>query len=157
MRPLLEYGSIIWSPYTLSEINDIEKIQHKFLRFIFFSRGGNLRENNYFVDYNNLMEMLNLETLELRRLKKDLIFLYKVLHGMTNTPELLQLFPLNIPSHLTRHFNLFHTDHHQRHYLYNNPIDRLKRLANNNDIDIFNCKLRDLKKLTNIKKTSLTA
>ncbi|KAK2579096.1 hypothetical protein KPH14_008495 [Odynerus spinipes] len=30
--PVLEYGSVIWSPYFSSHRNDIEAVQHKFLR-----------------------------------------------------------------------------------------------------------------------------
>lgn len=39
IRPLLEYGVIIWRPFTKRNIEQLEKIQKKALRFIYYSYG----------------------------------------------------------------------------------------------------------------------
>jgi hypothetical protein len=34
IRSILEYGSIVWSPYTACDIKKIESIQHRFLNMV---------------------------------------------------------------------------------------------------------------------------
>ncbi|KAL4154600.1 hypothetical protein QTP88_000457 [Uroleucon formosanum] len=36
VRPILEYGSVVWDPYTVSDINQLERVQLRFLRFCCF-------------------------------------------------------------------------------------------------------------------------
>ena len=74
IRPTLEYASVVWSPYKLKHINAIEKIQRHFTRRI-----PHLRD----LSYGERLAIINLETLELRRLKADLTMYYKILHGLT--------------------------------------------------------------------------
>lgn len=65
IRPKLEYACIVWDPYTKTNINSLERIQRKAVRFIFnkFSRCDSPTE---------LMKINNLEPLELRRKNRDL-------------------------------------------------------------------------------------
>ncbi len=80
IRPTLEYASNIWSPYKLKHIRALEKIQRHFTRRI-----PVLRE----LPYAERLARINLETLELRRLKCDLVMYYKIQHNLTGlTPEL---------------------------------------------------------------------
>ncbi|KAL4082946.1 hypothetical protein QTP88_029444 [Uroleucon formosanum] len=39
VRPILEYGSVVWDPYTVSDINQLERVQLRFLRFCCFVLG----------------------------------------------------------------------------------------------------------------------
>jgi len=73
VRPILEYCSEIWSPYLLKHINVLENVQRFFTRKI-----GNLKV----YEYSDRLFILNLESLEIRRLKKDLIMYYKIIHGL---------------------------------------------------------------------------
>ena len=69
VRPLLEYGSPVWSPHHSGKIALIESVQRRFTK-----RLPGLRN----VEYKVRLEQLGLETLEMRRLRNDLIFTYKV-------------------------------------------------------------------------------
>jgi len=80
IRPTLEYASNIWSPYKIKHINALEKIQRHFTRRI-----PVLRE----LPYAERLARINLETLELRRLKSDLVMYYKIQNNLTGlAPEI---------------------------------------------------------------------
>lgn len=72
VRPLLEYCSSVWSPCTVTNINKIEAVQRSFTK--------NVTELTRCC-YEERLLNLCLESLELRRLKNDLINLYKLMHG----------------------------------------------------------------------------
>lgn len=59
VRPILEYGSIIWYPYTVSDSDQLERIQRRFLRFACFVLGIPHFTHNY----TNISNVLNLPTL----------------------------------------------------------------------------------------------
>jgi len=75
VRPILEYNSIIWSPYLKKEVSQIEKVQRRFTKRL---RGLSN------VGYTERLSRLGLPTLELRRLQLDLIFCYKIVFGLTS-------------------------------------------------------------------------
>jgi len=74
VRPLLEYNSIIWSPYLKQDIDRIEQVQRRFSKRL---RG--LRTYTY----ENRLKLLNLPSLELRRLQNDLAWCYRIVFGLT--------------------------------------------------------------------------
>lgn len=71
--PILEYCSIIWSPQLLGDIDKIERVQRYFTRRLLD------RLNRPAMHYIDRLKLFNLESLESRRLKADLIFLYKMI------------------------------------------------------------------------------
>ena len=72
VRPKLEYNSPIWNPCLIKEITCIENVQRKFTKRL-------LQRNNIsFENYQDRLKILNLETLEKRRIKFDLILMYKI-------------------------------------------------------------------------------
>ena len=72
IRSKLEYASSIWNPHSKILINQIENVQRKFTK-----RLPGLWNKSYV----ERLKILNLCTLEERRLRLDLIFLYKILKG----------------------------------------------------------------------------
>ena len=71
IRSRLEYASEVWSPYLLKDIDLIENVQRKFSKRI-------PGMGNY--SYNERLSRLNLESLEYRRIVKDLVLVYNILH-----------------------------------------------------------------------------
>lgn len=69
IRPTLEYAAIVWDPYTKRNIDALEKIQRKAVRFIF----SKYRPTD---SPSNLMQMNNIQTLKLRRKIQRIKFLY---------------------------------------------------------------------------------
>jgi hypothetical protein len=72
----MEYGSIIWDPYTKQEITQLESIQRRGARFI--TKDYKSREEGCMT---KMLTELNLRTLQSRRQKQRLIFFYKVAKG----------------------------------------------------------------------------
>ena len=74
VRPILEYGTVLWSPTLKKYIDQIEKVQRRFSKRI-----PEISDLPYF----ERLKRLNLATLEVRRLRFDLIYYFKILHSLT--------------------------------------------------------------------------
>ena len=72
VRPLLEYASCVWSPYQIGRISQIESVQRKFTKRL---RGLAM------LSYGERLSCLGLESLEMRRLRQDLVYCYKIIFG----------------------------------------------------------------------------
>lgn len=86
MLPLIEYCSPVWSPHHLSDIVRIESVQRVFTKKL--------------KDYHGLtcaqrLEKASLCTLELRRLRADLILCYKILNGLVAISHYQPFFELD--------------------------------------------------------------
>jgi len=73
VRPILEYASVIWSPYHLGKIAKLEFVQKRFTK-----RLVGLHNRIY----AERIDFLKLDCLEERRLRFDIIFTYKILFGL---------------------------------------------------------------------------
>jgi len=74
IRPLLEYALNVWSPHLLIYINSFEKVQRHFTKRI--------TELRHFF-YRERLSIINLDTLEYRRLSCDLTLYYKIVNNLT--------------------------------------------------------------------------
>ena len=72
VRPLLEYGHCVWQPYHKTLNSDIEDVQRRATKLI-----GSLKEKTY----PERLRLLGLPTLEHRRLRGDMIEVFKYLKG----------------------------------------------------------------------------
>jgi ribonuclease P/MRP protein subunit RPP40 len=77
VRPLLEYASVVWNPWLLKDINLIENVQRRFTRNVC------IKCHLPVVSYDERLTFFNLDRLELRRLKIDLVEMFKIVHGYT--------------------------------------------------------------------------
>ncbi|GMS78712.1 hypothetical protein PENTCL1PPCAC_887, partial [Pristionchus entomophagus] len=75
IRPLLKYGSVVWSPHTVILANQIEDVQRNFSRRLF------ARCQIPYSLYPDRISLFSLQTLEHRRFISDILFLYKSIHG----------------------------------------------------------------------------
>jgi ribonuclease P/MRP protein subunit RPP40 len=73
VRPLLEYNTQVWSPFSVQQITAIENVQRKFTKCM---PGLNK------LPYYQRLAKLDLESLEIRRLRADLILAYKIVFGI---------------------------------------------------------------------------
>ena len=73
VRPILEYGSVVWDPYFATDINKIEHVQHRAARFI--SGDYKTREPGC---VTSMLKQQNLPPLQERRRNTRLAFYYKV-------------------------------------------------------------------------------
>ena len=72
VRPIIEYGTSVWNPHLCKDIDIIERVQRYFTRRI-LKRCGMEK-----MSYPDRLVFLELETLERRRVKTDLLLCYKI-------------------------------------------------------------------------------
>merc|ERR1711923_367773 len=93
VRSLLEYGAIIWDPYTQSDINRLERIQRQAARFI----SGDYQSRTP----GSMSNTLNLPILQQRRKEMRLTFLFKITEGLVPAiPPDLYLTPMRQKRHI---------------------------------------------------------
>ena len=73
VRPLLEYNTYIWSPSDVGSITKIERVQRRFNKRI---------PSVSTLCYNDRLKTLGLDSLEYRRLRYDLVMMYKIVHNL---------------------------------------------------------------------------
>ena len=76
--PILEYASSVWSPHFIKYINSIENVQWHFTKRI-----SSITE----LPYLERLAVMDLEPLELRRIKTDLTMYFKVYNNLSALPS----------------------------------------------------------------------
>jgi len=74
VRPHLEYCTSSWSPHYVKDKELLEKVQHRFIKMF-----PDLRK----LPYLQRLRELKLWTLEERRIRSDLIEVYKIISGLS--------------------------------------------------------------------------
>jgi hypothetical protein len=97
VRPKLEYCSTIWNPQYKTQVKQIEQIQRNAARFI-LNKPFNYQKPS---SVTTMIQQLNWQTLEQRRVNSDLILMYKVVHGLVAVPTSY------LPPLSTRHYMNF--------------------------------------------------
>ena len=72
VRPHLEYCSLVWSPYLKKDIQSIEKVQRRVTKMI---------PSISAINYEESLKRTGLISLENRRLRADLLEVFKILRG----------------------------------------------------------------------------
>ena len=150
VRSILEYCTIIWSPVYQTQINKIERVQNKFLRFASYKLQIPVEDINYEVIRN----LINLAELSCRTKEAGQLFLYKLLNNMLNAPEILARVNFNVPLRVTRQKHLFYVHSHTTNYGLTCPMSRICSEANILNIDYFNVSLSKFK--SNLKSLLYT-
>ena len=95
VRPILEYASIVWSPKAITNIDLIEKVQKRFLRYLY------LRTHNVYpcmVSYRAMLTSFKFITLEIRRSMQSVLFIYFIVNNVKyNDIFLMNRISLNVP------------------------------------------------------------
>jgi len=79
VRPIVEYCTSVWNPHLLQDIDALESVQRYFTRRLF---------PRSLYSYKERLFLLNLESLELRRLKSDLTMYFKIINQLViNNPS----------------------------------------------------------------------
>ena len=86
LRPILEYSSTVWSPYTKDYIHKIEMVQRKAARYV-----TNLYRNT--ISVSSMLEYLGRKSLEAWRTKYQLTMLFKIIHDLVYIPANDYLIP----------------------------------------------------------------
>ena len=125
IRPILEYGDVVWDNCTQQEKQDIEKIQIEAARIV--------TGTTKLVSINSLYEEAGWETLETRRKIHKLTLFFKMINGLS--PQyLLDLVPATIDSssnYNLRNSNNIHLVNARTALYYNSFLPSVVRDWNN--------------------------
>lgn len=132
VRSILEYCSVIWSPYYNINISRVERVQHKFSTYLLFKH----HFPNNDLCYETRLQLCGLKSLESRRRDAMLLFLYKLLNGMIDCGELTESISFRVPARRTRQLQLFAVPTHRTNYGLTHFSDRLQDTYNR---DFANC------------------
>ena len=117
VRPILEYANAVWNTNLRKHVDDIKKVQRKFTKFISEVR---------FLEYEDRLTALKLPSLEYRRLRGDLIEMYKITHNIYDPKTTNLLFTYsNNQQGLRQHIykvNKIHTNKKQYQSFFTNRI-----------------------------------
>ena len=72
VRPKLEYASVVWSPWMVKDVNEMERVQRRVMRMVVGVKGR---------EYEERLEEVGLTTLTERRVRGDMIETFKTLRG----------------------------------------------------------------------------
>lgn len=143
VRSILEYGSIVWSPFYQVHSDSLERVQHKFLRVCAFRDHHRIADH----DYGDIERQLSLPSLCKRRNMFGSIFLFKIIRGLTDCPVLLKQVGLSVPYYQgLRGKASFVVPFHRTLYGVNSPLHRYMSLLNSVDLDVFNTSLGKFKR-----------
>lgn len=130
VRPVLEYGVVVWFPCFGCDIAKVESVQKQFL--IFALRGLGWNSSMDLPPYTNRLLLINLPTLERRRVMLGFTFMHKLVNGYIDSHFLLNLINFNIPMRPSRHFIPLKLNFCKHKYETFNPLNRLSKLYNDN-------------------------
>ena len=104
VRPIVEYNNIIWGPSHILDNQKVERIQRRATRII---------PSLNHLSYHDRLKHLNLPSLQHRRRRGDLIYLYQILKGVYDID--FQLFTPST-SNITRGHTMKLFKHHMNSY-----------------------------------------
>ncbi|KAG8296687.1 hypothetical protein J6590_051668 [Homalodisca vitripennis] len=111
------FNSTVWSAHQEYLIDDMDRIQRRFLHLVGLKLGFGYR---------------HLRSMTLLRMAQDVPvpnYLYRILNVLVDCPEILGSINLRVPSN-TRSQDLFGRLHHAANYDMNSTINRMQRLGN---------------------------
>lgn len=146
VRSRLEYGSVVWAPYYNLHKLLLERVQRKFLKFLYFKSHGVYPVQGY--EDALLLEEFQMSSLENRRICHSLVFLHKLVNGVVDCPSLLQFVEFYVPQ-ATRLDHVFRCPQPRTNVMLKSPVYVM--MSNWNQIasvcDIFNCSITEIRRV----------
>eukprot|EP00102_Acyrthosiphon_pisum_P024314 XP_016661524.1 PREDICTED: RNA-directed DNA polymerase from mobile element jockey-like [Acyrthosiphon pisum] len=93
VRSVIEYGSVVWSPYTAVDISRIDRVQNCFMRFAGYCL--NIPHEPH--DYRPVSQALRLDSLSARRDNFGIAFIQRLIDGRIDAPRILGELSFRIP------------------------------------------------------------
>lgn len=133
IRPKLEFSSIIWDPIYQNQISQIERVQKKFVRYLYTKIH---KQDAYSLPYEEILAAFNMDSLSHRRKVAKETYISKLIKGKENNCFMLEKLPFSTTP--SRHHATFYLPYPRINIYKRAPIYSLCSTINNNhDLDIF--------------------
>lgn len=129
IRSKLEYGSLIWFPIYQNSIVQIESIQRRCVKYMFYKTNGFYPEQG--ADNNVLLNMFNLNSLKTRRDCAAVGFIYNLINYNIDCPFLLNKVNFLVPRLESRQNNTFLCNTVRTNVMTKSPICNMCNIFNN--------------------------
>jgi hypothetical protein len=106
VRSRLEYGSIIWSSNCQTHIQNLEKVQRRFLKFLAYRIDGTYPERGR--SQSELLERFKCQDLKTRRVNASMSFLRNLIHYRIDCSNLLSKLYFLVPRLTSRNHVCFY-------------------------------------------------
>ena len=151
VRSQLENNAIIWSPHEIKYSLMLERIQNKFIRYLYMKYYGVYPFYPLLYPTLFILGMVGYNELRVRRELALLLYLFKVLRGNIHNPQILERFHFNVPNkYIYRRKNpqLLRLPRARTNLLQRAPLSRAYSTLNQvaDTIDIFFCTLSEFTK-----------
>lgn len=149
VRSKLEYCCTIWNPNYLTYITEIEKILRRFLKFLSYKIDGVYPVRGIPQDF--LLTRFNFTSLSKRRFYFSIAFLFKLLNGFYDCPQILDNIKFHVPSRQSRGSSclLFYYDTPRTNALKYSPLH--VAVSNYNQLhdrlDLFSMSISQIKRI----------
>ena len=120
VRSIVEYCSVVWSPTDQCHIQSIEKVQRRFMKYLSYKCDGAYPPRRY--PEEQLIRRFKMQALAVRRKTSAISLLYKVIHCLVDTPDLLADVRIHVPSKNFRRFQTFYLPKCRTNYMKKTPI-----------------------------------
>lgn len=127
---ILNYCSVVWCPQYQTYISRIERIQKKIIKYLCF------KCSIHYSDYFSSCKHFGVLTLSQRRVCGDVLFFFKLLHNIRDSPSLLNAINLHVPPRSLRFDFLFFTPTPRTNALLNSPMIRMARAVDGIDVNL---------------------
>lgn len=138
VRPILEYGAVIWHPLYNTYVEQLERVQRKFAKFVVFKITGTYPPRG--IHEADLLRRVQMPSLLNRRNYMLIQFIFKLYRYLIDCPGLLEQLSLHVPSRSTRQSPVFHLPIPATNILIKTPLFQAMKLFNDmcDDIDANN-------------------
>lgn len=146
VRSKLEYASVVWSPNYAVHQATIERPQRRFLKYLWFRSQGSYPVAGF--PHEELLAAFSVDDLESRRRYFSLVFLFKLLNGTMDCPDILSCLHFNVPDIRTRsNAYSFYLPTVRTNLLKFSPTYMMCNIYHTiqSDIDIFSTSIREIK------------
>lgn len=123
VTPIFMYASTVWVPSTKCNLDRLESIQHRILRYI--SSKTNSPMSFYSHNYYQISKRCEIFTIKSLLATRDLTVMWKIMHDSINSPDLRHLFRANRQVISTRNNPPLIREAETLGYICNSPIPRL--------------------------------
>lgn len=127
VRSILEYCSIVWSPYLVTHSDRIESVQKQFVLFALRKLGWS---SFPLPSYDSRCMLISLDSLAKRREFACLSFVNDIVSNRIDSPVILQNINFYAPGRALRTRSLFLENAHRTNYAKNCPINRIMKTYN---------------------------
>lgn len=127
VRSIIEYCSIVWSPYMKSHDDRIESIQKQFLLYALRKLGWTTFP---LPSYEARCMLIDIQSLKKRREFAMISFVNDIVSHRIDSTKLLSCLNFYTPTRQLRNRNLFATCHHRTNYAKFSPMNQMMSVYN---------------------------